>query len=82
MAFAFAPRMRKLRKQRELRWHILHAVYEDADIKAKLNLESIEETEQIVSKAIRDGVISAVINHDGGFMQSKEVSDIYATNDP
>lgn len=39
-----------------------------ADIKAKLNLESIEETEQIVSKAIRDGVISAVINHDGGFM--------------
>ena len=53
-----------------------------ADIKAKLNLESIEETEQIVSKAIRDGVISAVINHDGGYMQSKEVSDIYATNDP
>ena len=53
-----------------------------ADIKAKLSLESIEETEQIVSKAIRDGVISAVINKEGGFMQSKEVSDIYATNDP
>jgi len=28
--------MRKLRAQRELRWHILHAVYEDADIKAAL----------------------------------------------
>jgi len=31
-------------------------------------LDSLEETEQIVAKAIRDGVIEAVIDHDKGFM--------------
>lgn len=52
------------------------------DIQQKLGLDSIEETEQIVAKAIRDGVIEAVINHDQGFMQSKEVMDVYQSNDP
>lgn len=53
-----------------------------SDIQAKLGLDSIEETEQIVAKAIRDGVIDAVINHDEGFMQSREQNDIYESNDP
>lgn len=35
-----------------------------ADVASKLSLESVEETEQIVAKAIRDGVIDATINHD------------------
>lgn len=52
------------------------------DIQTKLSLDSIEETELIVAKAIRDGVIEAVINHEEGFMQSKEVSDVYTSNDP
>ena len=52
------------------------------DIMTKLSLESIEETEQIVAKAIRDGVIDAVINHDEGFMQSREQNDVYESNDP
>lgn len=52
------------------------------DIQQKLSLDSLEETEQIVAKAIRDGVIEAVINHDDGFMQSREVSDVYTSNDP
>jgi 26S proteasome regulatory subunit N3 len=34
------------------------------DIMTKLALESIDEAEQIVAKAIRDGVIDATINHD------------------
>ena len=34
------------------------------DIMSKLSLDTVEETEQIVAKAIRDGVIDAVINHD------------------
>lgn len=38
------------------------------DIMTKLALESVEETEQIVAKAIRDGVIEATINHDELFM--------------
>ncbi|MFN9902429.1 MAG: PCI domain-containing protein [bacterium] len=52
------------------------------DIMKKLSLDSVEETEQIVAKAIRDGVIDAVINNDEGYMQSKEVKDIYTRNDP
>lgn len=53
-----------------------------ADIQKKLSLDSVEETEQIVAKAIRDGVIDAIINHDEGFMQSRESTDIYTSNDP
>lgn len=52
------------------------------DIQSKLSLDSIQETELIVAKAIRDGVIEAVINHEEGFMQSKEVTDVYTSNDP
>ena len=52
------------------------------DIQAKLSMDSIEETEQIVAKAIRDGVIDAIINHDEGYMQSREQSDIYESNAP
>lgn len=52
------------------------------DIMTKLSLESIEETEQIVAKAIRDGVIDAVLDHDNMWMSSQEVTDIYTSNDP
>jgi len=41
-----------------------------SDIQKKLSLESVEETEQIVAKAIRDGVIEAKIDHDNMWMQS------------
>lgn len=53
-----------------------------SDIQKKLSLESIQETEQIVAKAIRDGVITAFIDHEAGFMQSRDLSDVYSTNDP
>ena len=53
-----------------------------ADIAAKLSLESVEETEQIVAKAIRDGVIDATINHDEQFIQSLPQTDVYNTNEP
>ena len=52
------------------------------DIKDKLSLDSVEEAEQIVSKAIRDGVITAFIDRENGFMQSRELHDVYSTNDP
>jgi 26S proteasome regulatory subunit N3 len=45
------------------------------DIMSKLALESVEETEQIVAKAIRDGVIEATISHDEMFMQSLSFVD-------
>lgn len=40
------------------------------DIMQKLSLDSLEETEQIVAKAIRDGVIDALIDHDNMWMKS------------
>eukprot|EP00164_Ancoracysta_twista_P000649 GFYU01000861.1.p1 GENE.GFYU01000861.1~~GFYU01000861.1.p1 ORF type:complete len:517 (-),score=178.09 GFYU01000861.1:47-1552(-) len=52
------------------------------DICKKLKLESIEDTTSIVSKAIRDGVIEATIDHDKGFLQCKELADVYSTLEP
>ena len=34
---------------------------------------------KIVFKAIRDGVIEAVLDHESGTMQSKDTSDVYST---
>ncbi|ORY40966.1 hypothetical protein BCR33DRAFT_852438 [Rhizoclosmatium globosum] len=52
------------------------------DICLKLQLDSEEDAEYIVAKAIRDGVIDAVLDHENGFMKSKENVDIYSTNEP
>lgn len=53
-----------------------------SDVANKLNLESPEDAEYIIAKAIRDGVIEATLNHDKGWMQSKENTDIYCTREP
>jgi 26S proteasome regulatory subunit N3 len=53
-----------------------------SDICKKLSLENNQETEQIVAKAIRDGVIEAVLDHDGQFMRSKQITDVYESNEP
>lgn len=45
-------------------------------------MDSEEDAEYIVAKAIRDGVIIATVDHEKGYMMSKEVGDIYATNEP
>ena len=52
------------------------------DICLKLDLESEESAEYIVAKAIRDGVIEATIDHEHGFMKSKDAGDIYSTREP
>jgi len=53
-----------------------------ADIAARLALDSPEDAEFIVAKAIRDGVIEATIDHHSGYVQSKETGDVYATGEP
>jgi len=53
-----------------------------ADICQKLHLESAEEAEYIVAKAIRDGVIDATIYHEEGYIQSKANVDLYSTQEP
>ncbi|KAL5337542.1 isoprenoid synthase domain-containing protein [Aspergillus crustosus] len=52
------------------------------DICLRLGLDSEESAEYIVAKAIRDGVIEATLDHERGFMKSKEVGDVYATREP
>jgi len=53
-----------------------------ADVKDKLKLESVADAEFVVSKAIRDGIIEASIDHEGGFLRSKENPDVYSTTLP
>ncbi|WVQ77238.1 hypothetical protein IAR50_006921 [Cryptococcus sp. DSM 104548] len=53
-----------------------------ADVCIKLGLDSEEDTEYIVAKAIKDGVIEAIINPQGGFMESKVAKDVYETDEP
>jgi len=53
-----------------------------ADIAAKLLLDSPDDAESIVAKAIRDGVIEAVLDHEAGTMQSRDTSDVYGTREP
>lgn len=42
----------------------------------------MEDTECIVAKAIRDGGIDAVLDHEQGYMQSKASHDVYSTDEP
>jgi len=53
-----------------------------SDIAQKLGLDSAEDAEYIVSKAIRDGVIDATIDHEQKCVQSKENVDVYSTVEP
>lgn len=51
-------------------------------IASKLQLDSAVDAEFIVAKAIRDGVIEAHIDHEAGFVQTKDVTDIYSSLEP
>ncbi|RZF34685.1 hypothetical protein LSTR_LSTR002767 [Laodelphax striatellus] len=53
-----------------------------ANIAKKLGLDSPEDAEFIVAKAIRDGVIEATLDPEKGYVQSKESTDIYCTREP
>lgn len=52
------------------------------DVAQKLRLSSPEEAEHIVAKAIRDGGIDAVLHHKDGYMQSRDMLDVYSTTEP
>lgn len=52
------------------------------EIARKLGLDSPEDAEFIVAKAIRDGVIEATLDPEKGYLKSKESTDIYSTREP
>ena len=53
-----------------------------SDVAAKLGLSSASDAEYIVAKAIRDGGISAVLDHEKGTMTCSPQLDIYSTKEP
>lgn len=53
-----------------------------ADVADKLQLDSPEDAEYIIAKAIHDGVIEATIDHDKGYMQSNDSANVYGTSEP
>ena len=52
------------------------------DVCAKLKLESVEDTEGIVAKAIHDGVIEATIDRSTMTLVSDPAEDLYSTLEP
>ncbi|KAK4918215.1 26S proteasome non-ATPase regulatory subunit [Elasticomyces elasticus] len=52
------------------------------DMCLRLGLDSEESAEYIVAKAIRDGVIEASLDHEKGFMKSRDVGDVYGSKEP
>lgn len=52
------------------------------DVAEKLALPSADDAEYICAKAIRDGGIDAVLDHAGGFLATRELTDLYSTNEP
>lgn len=42
----------------------------------------LEFTVFVLVQAIRDGVIEATINHEQGYVQSREITDVYTTREP
>lgn len=53
-----------------------------ADVAQKLGIKSVEDTECIIAKAIKDGIIEATIHHDEGYMQSKANINLYTSDQP
>jgi len=53
-----------------------------ADIAQKLRLENPQNIELVVAKAIRDGVMNAVINHETQSVIMRGKDDVYATQQP
>lgn len=52
------------------------------DIAAKLHLDAPEDAEFLCAKAIRDGVIDAVLDNAAGTMSSRDAGNVYLTKEP
>lgn len=48
----------------------------------KLMLRSAADAEMLCAKAIRDGVVDGVLDHDAGTLTSREAANVYATREP
>ncbi|EPY32799.1 26S proteasome regulatory subunit N3 [Strigomonas culicis] len=53
-----------------------------SDVCVKLSMENPADAEYILSKAIRDGVIDAVIDNEKGELITSDTVDVYTTSEP
>lgn len=53
-----------------------------SDVCFKLSMEHPADAEYIIAKAIRDGVIDAVIDHEKRHLISSDTVDVYSTSEP
>jgi len=52
------------------------------DVANRLGLSSATSAEFVVAKAIKDGVMDATIDHQNGYIQSHDLTNVYATTEP
>jgi 26S proteasome regulatory subunit N3 len=52
------------------------------DVAHRLGLPSAASAQFVVAKAVRDGVLEATIYHEEGYVQSHDLIDVYATQEP
>lgn len=52
------------------------------DVAQRLGLASAQQAELVVAKAVRDGVLDATIHHKEGYIQSHDLTNVYATKEP
>lgn len=62
--------------------HCVGYSYHDSKQSCCPAFHKTRSTLPLSSQAIRDGVIEASINHEKGYVQSKETMDIYGTREP
>mmetsp|Transcript_29460 Transcript_29460/g.43495 ORF Transcript_29460/g.43495 Transcript_29460/m.43495 type:complete len:514 (-) Transcript_29460:1659-3200(-) len=62
--------------------HISYSRISLQDVADRLGLPSATSAEFVVAKAVRDGVLEATIHHEEGYVQSHDLVDVYATQEP
>mmetsp|Transcript_30508 Transcript_30508/g.46209 ORF Transcript_30508/g.46209 Transcript_30508/m.46209 type:complete len:516 (-) Transcript_30508:1623-3170(-) len=62
--------------------HISYSRISLEDVAERLGLPSATSAEFVVAKAVRDGVLDATIHHEEGYVQSHDLVDVYATQEP
>jgi 26S proteasome regulatory subunit N3 len=62
--------------------HLSYSRLSLQDVADRLGLPSATSAEFVVAKAVRDGVLDATIHHEGGYVQSHDLVDVYATKEP
>jgi len=62
--------------------HLSYSRLSLQDVADRLGLPSAQSAELVVAKAVHDGVLDATIHHEEAYVQSHDLVDVYATQEP